>query len=106
MNGTPTTLTAADGTTLENYSCGSADKDPETRLQILGALEGAVLLNYNFIPIMDESTAQLRGQQVNYYTEEYVFGMGFGGYKYYTYNYTDAEWDAYVAENNGVLSYN
>ena len=104
MNGTATTITAADGTTIE-YSCGVADEKPEIRLEILGALEGAVLLNYNFIPIMDDAGAQIRGQQVNYYTEEYIFGMGFGGMKYYTYNYTDAEWDAYVAANNGQLNY-
>jgi hypothetical protein len=104
MNGTPATITAADGTTME-YSCGVADEDPETRLEILGALEGAVLLNYNFIPIMDDAGAQIRGQQIKYYTEEYIFGLGFGGLKYYTYNYTDAEWDAYVAANNGQLNY-
>ena len=104
MNGTTTTITAADGTT-KDYSCGVADEDPETRLEILGALEGAVLLNYNFIPIMDDAGAQIRGQQIKYYTEEYIFGLGFGGLKYYTYNYTDAEWDAYVASNNGQLNY-
>ena len=104
MNGTATTITAADGTTKE-YSCGVADEDPETRLEILGALEGAVLLNYNFIPIMDDAGAQIRGQQIKYYTEEYIFGLGFGGLKYYTYNYNDAEWDAYVASNNGQLNY-
>ncbi len=104
MNGEAMTITAADGSTIE-YSCGVADENPEVRLQILGALEGAVLLNYNFLPIMDDASAQLRGQQINYYTEEYIFGMGFGGIKYYTYNYTDAEWDAYVAENNGMLDY-
>ena len=104
MNGTPTVIKAADGTEKE-YSCGVADKNPEVRLQILGALEGAVLLNYNFLPIMDDAGAQLRGQQVSYYTEDYIFGMGFGGLKYYTFNYTDAEWDAYVAENGGTLDY-
>ena len=104
MMGNPMTITAADGTTME-YSCGNADGDPETRLQILGAMEGAVLLNYNFIPIMDDSSAQLRGEQVGYYTEDYIFGMGFGGMKYMSYNYTDAEWDAYVAANNGELDY-
>ena len=104
MNGAACTITAADGSTME-YSCGTADKDPETRLAILGALEGAVLQNYNFLPIMDDASAQLRGQQIEYYTEEYIFGMGFGGLKYYTFNYTDAEWDAYVAENNGELDY-
>jgi len=104
MNGQPTTITAADGSTIE-YSCGVADENPAVRLEILGALEGAVLLNYNFVPIMDDASAQMRGQQINYYTEEYIFGMGFGGIKYYTYNYNDAEWDAYVAENNGMLDY-
>lgn len=104
MAGNKTALKAADGSTIE-YSCGSSDNDPETRLRLLGAMEGAVLLNYNFIPVMDNSTAQLKGQQIEFYTEEYIFGMGFGGIKYYTYNYTDAEWDAYVASQNGELDY-
>ena len=104
MNGTACVIKAADGTEME-YSCGVTDENPEVRLQILGALEGAVLLNYNFIPIMDDAGAQIRGQQINYYTEEYIFGMGFGGLKYYTYEYNDAEWEAFVAENNGMLDY-
>ena len=104
MNGQPTVITAADGTEME-YSCGVADENPAVRLEILGALEGAVLLNYNFIPIMDDASAQMRGQQINYKTEDYIFGMGFGGMKYYTFNYTDAEWDAYVASNGGTLDY-
>ncbi len=104
MNGTATTITTADGTTVE-YSCGVADENPEVRLEILGALEGAVLMNYNFIPIMDDASAQMRGQQINYKTEDYIYGMGFGTLKYYTFNYTDAEWDAYVASNGGTLDY-
>lgn len=104
MMGDPVTITAADGSTID-YSCGTADGDPETRLQILGAMEGAVLLNYNFVPIMDDSAAQLRGQQIQYHTEDYIFGMGFGGVEYFTYNYSDAEWDAYVAANNNELDY-
>ena len=104
MNGTACTITAADGTTKE-YSCGVADENPAVRLEILGALERAVLMNYNFIPIMDDAGAQIRGQQIKYYTEEYVFGLGFGGLKYYTYEYNDAEWEAFIAENNGMLDY-
>jgi len=104
MNGQEQEIVAADGT-KKMYSCGAADGKPEERLQILGALEGAVLQNYNFIPIMDDAGAQLRGRQIKYYTEEYIFGLGFGGIKYYTYEFTDAEWDAYVKENNGALDY-
>ena len=102
--GTPCTVTAADGTTME-YSCGTADGDPETRLAILAALEGAVLRTYDMIPIMDDSSAALKGMQIQYYTEDYIYGVGRGGIKYMTYNYTDTEWDAYVAENDGILNY-
>ena len=105
MNGKKAEIAAADGTKKE-YSCGVADNNPAVRLEILGALEGTVLQNYNVIPIMDDASAQLRGRQIKYYTEEYIFGMGFGGLKYYTYEYSDAEWDAFVAEQGGTLVYN
>ncbi len=104
MTGKTATIKAEDGTEKE-YSCGPADNDPATRLQILGNMENTILMMYNFIPLMDDAAALLKSHQINYATEDYVFGMGFGGIKYYTYEYTDAEWDAYVAENNGELSY-
>jgi ABC-type transport system substrate-binding protein len=104
MNGTPCTITAADGTTKE-YSCGSADEDPESRLQILGTFEGAIMMNYDFIPLSGDSSAQLVGQQVQYFSDEYLYGVGFGGIKYMTYNYSDAEWVEYVASQNGELDY-
>jgi hypothetical protein len=31
--------------------------------------------------------------------------MGFGGVKYYTYNYDDAQWDEFVASQGGTLNY-
>ena len=105
LNGEAQTITAADGTTKE-FSCGSADGDMETRLLILGSMEGAVLQNYNFLPLSGDASAQLKGQKIEYHTEEYIFGMGFGGIKYMTYNYTDAEWEAYVESQGGKLSYN
>ncbi len=104
MTGDTKTIVAADGTTKE-YSCGEAANDPETRLNILAALEGAILNQYDFIPVMDDSNASLRGMQIKYFTEDYVFGMGRGGIKYYTYNYTDAEWDKYVQDQGGQLNY-
>ena len=104
MNGVAHTITDAEGNTME-YSCGTADEDPETRLLLLGKLEGAVLLNYNFIPVMDDSSAQLKGQKIEYYHDEYIYGVGFGGIRYMTYNYTDAEWADYVASQDGELDY-
>ncbi len=103
MNGTACTVTTPDGTM--EYSCGTADNDPEARLIILGKLEGAVLLNYNFIPIMDDASAQLVGQKVHYFNDEYIYGVGFGGIKYMTYNYDDAQWADYLASQNNELDY-
>ncbi len=75
------------------------------RLRVLAALENIVLQNYNFIPLMNDASALLKGMQINFHTEEQVFPMSYGGVKYYTYNYSDAEWDAFVAEQGGTLNY-
>lgn len=93
-----------------DYSCGTSDikTNPERqaeRLRLLGALEGAVLRNYDMIPTHNQASASLLGKQVEYYTQEYVYGVGRGGIQYMTYNYTDAEWDAYVSDNNGTINY-
>ena len=95
---------------LEDYSCGTADvkKDPAKqteRVLLLAAIEGAVLRNYDMIPTHNDSSASLLGYQVEYYTQEYVYGVGRGGIQYMTYNYTDVEWDAYITEKGGVLNY-
>ena len=80
----------------------------EIRLQILAAVECAVLEQYDMIPINLDSSANLKGMKIKYGTEEYVFGVGRGGIKYMTYNYSDAEWAAFVAGNvdeNNQLNY-
>lgn len=104
MNGEKKTIYAADGTSIE-YSCGTADGDKETRLLILAKMEGAVLQNYNFIPLSGDASAALKGAQLKYYTENYIFGMGFGGIKYMTYHYDDAQWADYVNGLGGQLDY-
>ena len=105
MGGETITITAADGTTKE-FSCGTADKNPEDRFAILTGLEGAVLSTYELLPLTGDATAALKGMQIKYYTENYVYGVGRGGLKYMDYNYSDAEWADYVAEQGGSLVYN
>jgi oligopeptide transport system substrate-binding protein len=75
------------------------------RLAILSALEGAVLRNYNYIPIMDDGEGHLRGRQLKYRTEEYIYPLGYGGVKYFTYAYTDAQWEEFVTKSGGLLDY-
>ena len=100
------TIKAADGTTKE-FSAGSADGVDEIRFNILTVLENAVLETYDLIPLIDDASASLKGMQIKYYTEEYVYGVGRGGIKYYTYHYSDAKWEEFVSKQpNGSLNYN
>jgi hypothetical protein len=75
------------------------------RGEILAKLEETILLNYTTIPMMNEGSVQLKSYKINYGQENYIYGMSYGGIRYTTYNYTDMEWDAYVASNNGTLTY-
>ena len=74
-------------------------------LPILAALENCVLQNYDFIPLTGDNSASLKGMQIEYLLEDEVFPLGRGGIKYMTYNYSDAEWEAFVAEQGGELNY-
>ena len=104
LSGVEIEIYAADGTT-KKFAAGSSDGVDELRFQVLVALEGAILDTYHMIPMIDASSASLKGMQFEYYTEDYIYGVARGGFKYYTYNYTDAEWDAYVASQGGKLNY-
>jgi hypothetical protein len=80
-------------------------ENPIIRLDILAAVEGAVLEQYDMIPINLDSSANLKGMKIVYGTEEYVYGVGRGGVQYMTYKQTDAEWAAYVKAQGGTLNY-
>lgn len=100
------TVTAADGTT-STFRAGVSDDNQEERYLVLCALEGAVLETYEMIPMIDNSTAALKSMQVEFYTEEYVYGVGrHGDFKYLSYDYSDAEWTDFVASQGGQLNYN
>ncbi|MGN0424845.1 MAG: ABC transporter substrate-binding protein [Acetatifactor sp.] len=79
--------------------------DAETKNQILASVELALLSKYRDCPIWSSSAAYLLSQKIAYPTYESVLEVGFGGIRCMTYNYTDAEWAAYCAENNNRLNY-
>ncbi len=91
--------------TAELVFAGETPENAHDRIIVLAALENAILQNYNYIPLMNDANASLKGMQVEFYTEDEVFPMGRGGIRFMTYNYTDAEWNAYVAEQGGTLNY-
>lgn len=95
-------VTTEDGNT---YNFGDGMADPQDRLTILAAIETQILGTYNYLPMLQEGSMALLSQQVYYVVEEYNPILGRGGIQYLRYNYNDAEWAAYVAENGGELTY-
>lgn len=87
---------ALDGSGAE-YSAAKADK--ETRLDVLSGVELALCKQYRFISLYARSEAYLMSFKVDEGVDEYVPVMGYGGIRYYKFNYSDAEWAAYIANN-------
>ena len=87
------------------YDWSSNKLEESQRLQLIAALEKAVLLSYYTVPIQNSFAASMLSYKVDYITYEYNTFMGYGGMKYMTYNYDDAEWAKFVDDNNGQLNY-
>ena len=82
-----------------------ASKSFETKLQILADMEEAYMRFVYRIPLASTTLPQMLSYQCSYYTEEYNIMYDFGGLRLMTFNYTDAEWAEFVAEQGGTLSY-
>ena len=91
-----------DGT---EYNFGDGIVDVDTRLTILAAIEGQILSTYNYLPMLQNAGVELLSQQVYFVVEEYNPILERGDLVYLKYNYSDAEWADYVAENGGELQY-
>ncbi len=89
----------------ELYSGEYALADSDIRNQILASMELALMQKYRDCPFWSASRASLGGRQISYPTYDYVNEVGFGGIRFMTYNYTDAEWEKYCADNNYQLNY-
>jgi len=76
-----------------------ADYTYDTRLQFATAVEGAFMNWYPCSSIYYRNSASMNSQKVNTVVDTYVTLIGFGGIQYMTYNYDDAEWADYIANN-------
>lgn len=88
---------------LPDWSYGKVSDD--IRVEVLAAMQKTILSNYTTIPMSVDGGAQLKSYKINYGLETYNMFIGFGGIRFITYNYTDAEWDAFVSSQGGRLSY-
>lgn len=81
------------------------DADFATKLSILSQMEEAYLKKYYRIPLAGTTACSMLAYQLSYYTEDYNIMYGFGGLELTKFNYSDAEWAQFVAEQGGTLSY-
>ena len=89
LNGDPE-IVAALGQDFD-WSDGAVDND--IRLGLIAQLEKAILSVYYTVPLAYSFTASLLSYKVEYISKVYNTFMGYGGIRYLTYKYTDAEWN-------------
>ena len=82
-----------------------ANEKNEVKLEILSLLEEKYLELYYCIPMAGTTVCTLLSYQVNEYTQDYNVMYGFGGFRLMSWDYTDAEWAAYVQSQNNSLNY-
>ena len=105
VNGEEMTKTWQDWSRCMVGSGDLANESFETKLKVLADMEEAFLGFVYRIPLASSTICSLLSYQANYYTQDYNIMYGYGGLELMTYNYTDAEWEAFVADQGGTLSY-
>ena len=70
-----------------------------TRLDILSAMELALVQKWVFASIYAYSNASLYSYKIQFGTNDYVNLVAYGGIRFMTFNYDDAEWDNYLKNN-------
>ena len=88
----------------KTYNWGEGFAPVEARLMILSALEELTIKESRSVMLIADGGGSFLGAKFSYFSEDEHTFMGFGGMRYIEVNYTDAEWDAFVAQNNNDLS--
>jgi oligopeptide transport system substrate-binding protein len=88
----------------KTYNWGEGFAPVEARLMILSALEEVTIKESRSVMLIADGGGSFLGAKFSYFSEDEHTFMGFGGLRYMEVNYTDAEWAAFVAENNNDLS--
>lgn len=80
------------------------DADSDFKLEVLVQCELAQLQTYCNLPIFYSYVTSLRSAQYNNGSDTYINNMiGYGGLRHVYYNYSDAQWTAFVQSQGGNL---
>ncbi len=94
-------------TTSEKVKINAGTSAPASmRVAILAKCEEAIMNIANIFPVQTDASAALRCLRIEFVTDEYVTGMGFGGLEWNKYIMDDAEFaNAVSASEDGILDY-
>ena len=95
----------ASGTTPDSLKDKIGDftsYDYDTRCAFFAQLEAAFMAWYPTTSVYYRNTASMDSQKVQSASDTYVTLVGFGGIQFMTYNYDDAAWADYIANNELV----
>ncbi|MCH5160925.1 MAG: hypothetical protein J1G04_02730 [Clostridiales bacterium] len=87
----------------EKLGMAVGDADTAFKVEVLAACELAQLETTLNIPLYYQSIGSMNSAKVDNGTDVYLQIIGFGGIRHMTYNYTNAEWTAWVAQQGGNL---
>ena len=93
-----TGTTAAIEAAIGNFT----DYDYDTRCAFYAQMEAAFLNWYPTTAVYYRNTATMDSQKIHSASDTYVTLMEFGGIQFMTFNYDDAEWADYIANNELV----
>ncbi|MBR5311068.1 MAG: hypothetical protein IKU42_08120 [Oscillospiraceae bacterium] len=105
VNGEEVTMTWKEWSGALIGSGAFAAEDNKVKLAVTAQMEEAFLKKYYRIPLCGTTVCSMLAYQCSYYTDEYNIMYDFGGLRLMQYNFTDAEWAAYIAEQGGTISY-
>ena len=105
INGEDVTMTWQKWSLAMDSTGPYANADFATKLSILSQMEENYLKMYYRIPLASTTAPVMLSYQLSYYTDEYNIMYGFGGLELTHFNYSDAEWAQFVADQGGTLSY-
>ena len=88
----------------KTYNWGEGFAPSGARLAVLAALEEIVLKESRSVMLIGDAGGSFLGAKFSYINYDYNTFMGYGGMRYMIVNYTDAEWNDFVASNGNDLS--
>ena len=83
----------------------AGDDQVQNKLLILSYLESNLISGAHMIPIACDAVVSMYSFKIEYATTEYDIMYGYGGIRLMKYNYSDDEWEKFVADQGGTLDY-